>query len=226
MRRGGRAPSRSGGATAQPADRSGTVGGIGLLIRRRQRSFALAGGATHWGRLVRPGKVTESGRSCRWRFLRRNTAGSIRRGSFAGLLCGLVPRNGSSDPLAANGWEFHEPCVGLAHQWRHHAPLGGSTEMRGSPGRSCRRVPSIDGPSNTQMEPSRPTVLCDPVTAARGSFATLGPETTLEKGVTSACRAGTTSRPSSAHALHRRRVETLLHGGWRRRRCGRDARGS
>jgi len=29
------------------------------------------------------------------------------------------------------------------------------------------------GPSNTQMEPTRPTVLCDPVTAARGSFATL-----------------------------------------------------
>ena len=33
---------------------------------------------------------------------------------------------------------------------------------------------SFDRPSNTQMEPTRPTVLCDPVTAARGSFATLG----------------------------------------------------
>ena len=33
---------------------------------------------------------------------------------------------------------------------------------------------SFDAPSNTQMEPSRPTILCDPVTEARGSFATLG----------------------------------------------------
>ena len=32
---------------------------------------------------------------------------------------------------------------------------------------------SFDRPSNTQMEPSRPPDLCDPVTAARGSFATL-----------------------------------------------------
>ena len=35
------------------------------------------------------------------------------------------------------------------------------------------RAGSFDGPSNTQMEPTRPTVLCNPVTAARGSFATL-----------------------------------------------------
>jgi len=35
------------------------------------------------------------------------------------------------------------------------------------------RAGSFDGPSNTQMEPTRPTVLCDPVTTARGSFATL-----------------------------------------------------
>ena len=35
-------------------------------------------------------------------------------------------------------------------------------------------------PSNTQMEPTRPTVLCDPVTAARGSFATLNE--TAERG--------------------------------------------
>jgi hypothetical protein len=28
--------------------------------------------------------------------------------------------------------------------------------------------------ANTQMEPTCPTVLCDSVTAARGSFATLG----------------------------------------------------
>ena len=40
--------------------------------------------------------------------------------------------------------------------------------------RACRQEQgSFDGPSNTQMEPTRPTVLCDPVTAARSSFATL-----------------------------------------------------
>ena len=32
---------------------------------------------------------------------------------------------------------------------------------------------SFDGPSNKRMEPSRPAVLCDPVTEARGSFAAL-----------------------------------------------------
>ena len=37
---------------------------------------------------------------------------------------------------------------------------------------ACRRAHST-GPSNTQMEPTRRTVLCDPVTTARGSFATL-----------------------------------------------------
>ena len=30
---------------------------------------------------------------------------------------------------------------------------------------------SFDKPANMQMEPTRPTDLCDPVTAARGSFA-------------------------------------------------------
>lgn len=32
----------------------------------------------------------------------------------------------------------------------------------------------FERPSNTQMEPTRPTVLCDPFTEPRGSFATLG----------------------------------------------------
>ena len=41
---------------------------------------------------------------------------------------------------------------------------------------------SFDGPSNTQMEPSRPMVLCDPVTAARGSFATLYGQKTKDFG--------------------------------------------
>ncbi len=34
---------------------------------------------------------------------------------------------------------------------------------------------TFEGPSNTQMEPSRPTVRCYPVATARGSFATVGP---------------------------------------------------
>jgi hypothetical protein len=36
-------------------------------------------------------------------------------------------------------------------------------------------MPVAEALPNTRMEPTRPTVLCDPVTAARGSFATLGP---------------------------------------------------
>ena len=57
------------------------------------------------------------------------------------------------------------------------APLGGPFDG------SCTRAgfdmadTSDERPSNTQMEPTRPTVLCDPVIAARGSFATLRDKT-------------------------------------------------
>jgi len=63
--------------------------------------------------------------------------------------------------------------LGFHHRWRHHAPLGGSLEDPGSLSNVVVGDRSFERPSNKQMEPSRPTVLCDPVTAARGSFAPL-----------------------------------------------------
>ena len=70
------------------------------------------------------------------------------------------------------------PCVGLRHRWCRYAPLGGLFERRIILGHLGPRIARSTGPSNTQMEPSRPTVLCDPVTAARGSFATFGGQVT------------------------------------------------
>jgi hypothetical protein len=65
---------------------------------------------------------------------------------------------------------------GCRHRWRHHAPLAGSSKVL-----ALSNVVvgdrSLERPSNTQMEPSRPTVRCYPVAAARGSFATLGRHT-------------------------------------------------
>lgn len=49
-------------------------------------------------------------------------------------------------------------------------------ERRASQPTSPAQMPVAEALPNTQMEPTRPTVLCDPVTAARGSFATLGPD--------------------------------------------------
>ena len=42
---------------------------------------------------------------------------------------------------------------------------------------------SFDGPSNKRMEPSRPMVLCDPVTAPRGSFAALAGPLLVERRI-------------------------------------------
>ena len=59
-----------------------------------------------------------------------------------------------------------------------HGPYAGARRFTG--GSSVRALTNVacdegsfERPSNTQMEPSCPTVLCDPVAAARGSFATL-----------------------------------------------------
>ena len=69
------------------------------------------------------------------------------------------------------------PLFRFRHCWRHHAPLGGSFDVVARSG-VLGFEGSFAGPSNTQMEPSRPTVLCDPVTAARGSFAPLARQRT------------------------------------------------
>jgi len=52
---------------------------------------------------------------------------------------------------------FHESPFGSCHRWRHHAPLGGAFARRRSRGRLGVEG-SFEGPPNTQMEPTRPTV--------------------------------------------------------------------
>jgi len=107
---------------------------------------------------------------------RRLAADPKRRGLFAPVVSGQDAFGHSGHQIGSQktAGAFHG-CwrFGFRYRWRHHAPLGGSFERRGTLGRL-----GFDGsfgrPSNTQMEPSRQTVLCDPVTAARGSFATLG----------------------------------------------------
>ena len=120
-------------------------------------------------------QVTGIGRGSRWRRHRaawrliRNAVASSRQSCRAGL----IRTFGSPGRFAENGRSVVTcPRSGFA-----------------TPGVTTRRLAdnstswlfsnvvvgdrSFDRPSNTQMEPSRPTVLCDPVAAARGSFATL-----------------------------------------------------
>ena len=121
-------------------------------------------------------QVTGIGRGSRWRRHRaawrliRNAVASSRQSCRAGL----IRTFGSPGRFAENGRSVVTcPRSGFA-----------------TPGVTTRRLAdnskswlfsnavvgdrSFDRPSNTQMEPSRPTVVCDPVAAARGSFATLG----------------------------------------------------
>ena len=86
---------------------------------------------------------------------RRNTGGSTRWGSFARPLRRLMRGNGSSDPVAENGWRV--PRV----RCRASPPLASPGAARGvirAPSRSrISRVAGAHstGRSNTQMEPSR-----------------------------------------------------------------------
>ena len=67
----------------------------------------------------------------------------------------------------------HVPPVGPATSGTGSRRLAGWSNVVAFPSVPAS-APTCERPSNTQMEPTRPTVLCDPVTAARGSFATLG----------------------------------------------------
>ena len=97
----------------------------------------------------------------------------------AGLLRGAVVRAQS-----ANGVTRHvrgerlatSPCrlPGFTIAGVTARRLAGCSSVGFILGHRSRRIARSTGPSNTQMEPSRPNVLCDPVTAARGSFATVG----------------------------------------------------
>ena len=103
-----------------------------------------------------------------------NAGGSIRRGSFGGPCADSIRERGHAAPSRGTADEVPVSFAGFHHRWRHGAPLGGLFERRIHSRASQSANRSLDRPSNTQMEPSRPNVLCDPVTAARGSFATLG----------------------------------------------------
>jgi hypothetical protein len=101
------------------------------------------------------------------------------RGSFDGGVPsqrsvgpGLIRTCGSPGQLRTAG-ALHVSSFGSRHHGCRQAPRHGSFEHGRSRERS-ERAGSFDRLSNTQMEPSRPPELCDPVAAARGSFATLG----------------------------------------------------
>ncbi len=103
---------------------------------------------------------------------RRLAGHSKRRSLFAQSRAWLIRIFGSPGPFAENGRSVSRVTA------RVSSPLGVST--RRSMGHSCvvasqasSLVDSFEGRPNPQMEPTRPTVLCDPVAAARGSFAPL-----------------------------------------------------
>ena len=83
-------------------------------------------------------------------------------------------KSGVTRPFAVNGWRV--PGVVCRVSPPLASPRAARRVIRASwPSRASRLARAhATGPSNTQMEPTRPTVLCDPVTAARGSFATFG----------------------------------------------------
>ena len=104
---------------------------------------------------------------------RRNTGSSTRRGFSERSLCGLTPRNGSSDRSLRTAGESQVPGVGLRHPASARAARG--VVLVPSHSRTCRvDWRSFDRPVQHANGAVAPDRLCDHGAAARGSFATLG----------------------------------------------------
>ena len=101
---------------------------IPMMPARRSGSFAQRRGTG-----ASRGPVAASGCLMRQRIesrpsvvsARRNTGRSTRRGSSGRSVCGLTPRNGSSDRSLRTAGESPCPVSGFATAWRHRGPLGG-----------------------------------------------------------------------------------------------------
>lgn len=119
-----------------------------------------------WGHRNRSRQSVASPRAA-WRVIRNVVASPHRRGH------GSFGYSGHKSVRGARPERFTSHRSGIVTVGRHHAPLGGSF-VRRRPLERLSLEGSFEGWPNTQMEPTRPTVLCDPVAAARGSFATLG----------------------------------------------------
>ena len=80
---------------------------------------------------------------------------------------------GASGRFTENGRVSHRPPFRCRRRCPRTRRLAGDSNARAL-SRVSAGARSFEGPSNTRMEPARPTVLCDPDTEARGSFAALG----------------------------------------------------
>ena len=107
---------------------------------------------------------------------RRLAAGSKRRGLFAPIVSGQASFGHLGHQIGSRKTAGALSRVTVRLSPPLASPRAASRVIRHVVARSgvLFHEGSFEGPSNTQMEPTRPTVLCDPVTAARGSFATFG----------------------------------------------------
>jgi hypothetical protein len=169
------AHSRAAARQRREARLSGSVDDAGLLIGASNRSsvpIIRVLGLVSNGVLRSPAAI-RGRRWCRqraaWRLIRQG------RGLFhQSCRAALIRTFWSPDGFAENGRSVSRlmgsdfATVGVTTR----RLTGGSNAV--ALASISSRAGSVDRQSNTQMEPTRPTVLCDPVTAARGSFAPLG----------------------------------------------------
>ena len=96
-------------------------------------------------------------------------------GHLRAVLSGEASFGHSARPIGS--WRtagvFHVPRFGFATVGVAPRRFSGNSNVVALAGDSSAEG-SLERPSHTQMEPSRPPVLCDPVAAARGSFAIVG----------------------------------------------------
>ena len=158
-------PTRRSGSFAQRRGGGATRGPVGH--RRRDRgvdtpapAFVRAGG---WLASLGPSRTTGQGHRIgsqrRWRSPLAATrlvryAGTPSRGCSEGS----CRDTGQAIRSPRRAGEFHMPWVGLGHRWRHRAPLGGSTEGRGSPERFVDEFPHSTGrPTRKWSRRARPS---------------------------------------------------------------------
>ena len=146
---------------------------VGLFRRRCSPSFTRRGWFASLGSFHTTGQGRGVGSRQSAAFPRRKEGGSIRLGSFAGRRAGSSREAGHAARSPRTAGELHGSCVGFRHRWRHHAPLGGSSRVVALSGVGVGEG-SFDRPVQHANGAVAPAVLCDPVIAARGSFATLG----------------------------------------------------
>ena len=152
------APPHGSAPPVHPTGGSGTGDAVGLFKRRCPSSFARRWSFESWGSSHPAAQGRGFGIAAVGVVAAPQVGASTRRGSFERPLCGLMSRAGSRGPSAANGWRA--PRVGCRASSPTPSLRAAQQVIRASSHSRASELarPHSTGPSNTQMEPTRPTV--------------------------------------------------------------------